>query len=378
MRFIHTSDWHIGKVFGFVDDADKAGVLRHARLDAITRTGHLAREHGAEAVLVAGDVFDRLDVGDQTGAEPLQRMRHCPWVQWHLIPGNHDAFQPSSIWDRLTRHDVPENIHVHLSNAPVRLRDGAVILPAPLTRRRTLSDPTAWMDEAPDLPLDSIRIGLAHGVDRDFGSSTNLITPDRVRSAGLDYLALGDAHGCRQVAERCWYSGTPEPADFDEHASGSVLLVDIDGRGAPASVSELTSGHHVWRREQAEVHDAADIERLEQRILMMSIDDPARLVVQLRVEGTLSLTDADLFERIIGAERNGGRLRAAVCWLRLERGLHARPNTADLEAIAPRGGVLRAAAERLLARIEAGGADEQPLIERALLRLYNEQRKLGT
>ena len=57
IRLIHTSDWQIGKVFRFVDNAT-VGLLQEARLRAITRIGEFAREHDAGHVLVAGDVYD--------------------------------------------------------------------------------------------------------------------------------------------------------------------------------------------------------------------------------------------------------------------------------------------------------------------------------
>ena len=41
MRFLHTSDWQIGKPFGFVDDETLA-VLRAERLEVIARIGDFA------------------------------------------------------------------------------------------------------------------------------------------------------------------------------------------------------------------------------------------------------------------------------------------------------------------------------------------------
>ena len=50
MRFVHTSDWQIGKTFRFADEASQ--VLRDERLEAVTKLGQLARAEGAPAVLV--------------------------------------------------------------------------------------------------------------------------------------------------------------------------------------------------------------------------------------------------------------------------------------------------------------------------------------
>jgi len=49
VRFIHTADWQIGKVFRFVDDATM-GVLQEARLEAIASLGRLALAEDAASV----------------------------------------------------------------------------------------------------------------------------------------------------------------------------------------------------------------------------------------------------------------------------------------------------------------------------------------
>jgi hypothetical protein len=63
---------------------------------------------------------------------------------------------------------LPAHIHPHLAPTPFALDAGAVLLPAPLTRKTEFDDITGWMDEATTLP-GVIRIGLAHGSVTNFG-----------------------------------------------------------------------------------------------------------------------------------------------------------------------------------------------------------------
>ena len=56
MRFIHSADWQIGKVFKRFGPKEES--LRQARLAAIERLGELAVANGASHVLVTGDVYD--------------------------------------------------------------------------------------------------------------------------------------------------------------------------------------------------------------------------------------------------------------------------------------------------------------------------------
>jgi hypothetical protein len=371
VRFVHTADWQVGKVFRFVDDPTMH-VLQEARLEAIATIGRLAVEHGAPLVLVAGDAYDKEGLAERTLAQPLERMRAWPTVTWHLIPGNHDPHRPDGLWDRLARQGLPDNVRVHLAPVPCEMAARAWLLPAPLERRHALADPTAWMNAAPT-PDGALRIGLAHGSTKRFGlidtAVPNVIAAERPEQAGLAYLALGDWHGMRQVAARCWYSGTPEVDDFDVVDGGFALLVDVrDPEGAP-EVTPLATGRHQWRRAQASLHGAADIAVLEARLRGLHAE-PARLLLDLAVEGTLSLAERAVFEQQIG-----GALRAALCHLRLDdRGLLITPSADDLDAIAP-GGFVRAAAERLRGLAADPANPEREVAAQALMRLYVEHRK---
>jgi DNA repair exonuclease SbcCD nuclease subunit len=373
VRFIHTADWQIGKVFRFVDDAT-VGVLQEARLEAISRIGRLAIEHAAPTVLVAGDIYDVATAEDRTLGQPIERMRAFPDVTWHLIPGNHDPHQPGGPWDRLLRRGLPDNIWAHLEPVPVALADGhARLLPAPLTRRRSPGDPTAWMDQAPT-PGWTLRIGLAHGSIKGFGSDPgtqpNLVDPARPQRAGLTYLALGDWHGRKLVGERCWYSGTPEVDDFGVIDGGHVLLVELAGPGAPPEVTPLRTGRFDWHQEEVQIHGEDEFELVCARLRGLH-KDPACLLVDLRLEGTLSLAGRERLARVLDD------LGAALRFLRVDDDrLYLSPSPEDLETIA-HGGFLRIAAQSLQAMARDPDEPAREIAARALLRLYTEHRKLS-
>ena len=193
IRLIHTSDWQIGKVFRFVDNATM-GLLQEARLRAVTRLGELAREHNAGHVLVAGDVYDMEALSPRSLNQPLERMRNFNAVHWHLLPGNHDPHRPNGLWDQLVRKGVPANVHIHLAPEPaVYEEDSLLLLPAPLFHRRAIGDPTAYMDDV-EFPARLARVGLAHGTVTGFGSDDrdgpNFIALDRPVKAGLSWRSV--------------------------------------------------------------------------------------------------------------------------------------------------------------------------------------------
>ena len=371
-RFIHTADWQIGKVFRFVDSAEMGG-LQLARLEAITRIGKLAEEHRARHVLVAGDVYDHATPSPHTRNQVVERMRAHTSVQWHLLPGNHDPYQPNGLWDQLRTRGLPDNVHAHTESAGAIIeQDVAVLLPAPLHHRRTLDDPTEWMDNHPSAP-NLIRIGLAHGAvhgfDTDEEQRANPIDRTRPQLARLDYLALGDWHGDLQVNERCWYSGTPETDSFQTRGRGTALLVEIAGPNELPRVTPLSTGQYHWKSLNERIEDPEDIDLLEHNLRNLN-GDLNHTLVDLRLSGALSLADLLHFE-----ERIVEGAAAALYHLRIDREqLFPEPTDDDLDSIDP-GGIVRAAADKLRAIVDSGGSDAD-LARAALHRLYIEHKKL--
>ncbi|MEP9355069.1 DNA repair exonuclease [Xanthobacter sp. KR7-65] len=365
MRFIHSSDWQLGKPFGRAPEEARAA-LREARLDVIDRLATAARDNGAPLVLVAGDVFDSAEPGDRVYRQALSRMKAAGDVRFLLLPGNHDPLRADGLWSRLAV-ETPINVTALIAPEPMDLGDGAVLLPAPLTHKRALSDATQWLDAA-ETPPGALRIGLAHGSVQTFGShtDTNLLAADRARRAGLSYLALGDWHGRLRIDERTYYSGTPEPDDFGREASGLALLVELEG-AAPPKVTDLSIGRHHWREESWSLSGGDDVPA---RIagLAPGVARPD-LVCRLTLSGLVTLA-----ERVAVRHQLEDTLAHEIRWLDLRADdLVIRPTDTDLAEIDAHG-ELRVAADKLRALSAAGGPQAR-LAEAALERLYVEQMR---
>lgn len=316
-RFLHSADWQIGRQFATFD-AEHAPILAEARITAVERLAALAAEHQVDAVLVAGDVFDMQTVSERT----LRRLFNAlsgyasPWL---MIPGNHDAALAESVWTRAQRLGVvPPNVHALLvPEVRVFEEQGFAVLPAPLAQRHTYNDLTAWFDAA-ETPAGILRIGLAHGsvqglLAEDIDSA-NPIAPDRAASARLDYLALGDWHGCKRIDARTWYAGTPEPDRFKDNGSGQALLVDIGAPGAEPQVTPLAVGRFRWRSITAPLQVASDGDALIAQLEPLDAQD----VAELRVQGQVDVAGLQRLQESIGrAEARARHLQADLSELRL-------------------------------------------------------------
>jgi len=300
ISFIHTADWQIGKQFANIK-GDIAAFLREARFDVIKTIARLANQHKADAVLVAGDVFDANEVSDTTIRKVLNAMQEYkgPWI---LLPGNHDPALSRSVWTRMK--DLPEkteNIILALKPEPISVaNDQLVILPAPLKLRHEFRDLTEWYD-AFQAPPSAFKVGLAHGsiegILPESAETHNMISYKRTETADLDYLALGDWHGQLKVSGKAWYSGTPEQDRFHDNEPGKALLVTLNKNDKEAKVASLNSGKYQWHRIQFDLYAIKDIERLDDHFA--AYESAENKVMLLNLNGNLSLEDRRKLDQLL-------------------------------------------------------------------------------
>jgi DNA repair exonuclease SbcCD nuclease subunit len=372
-RFIHSSDLHLGRRFvGMAEppDGNLRGRLMEARFHKIRRLGEAARSHGAAHVLLAGDTFDSATPSQQVLRQALAAMREAGDVHWWLLPGNHDNMRNAEpVWDTMVR-DGPANVHALLDGAPVELAPGVALLPCPVPVRSAGRDLTEGLPRV-ETPEGALRIGLAHGGIVDFAETGQHIPPERDRTAGLDYLALGDWHGHRRVSARTHYSGSPEQDQFRHDQRGLCLAVTLGARGAEPEVAEIETGSFLWREAELPLHDGENAaEALEALLPTAHRRDT---LLRVRASGWASLSDhAALRER---AARHAPEF--AYLELVTDR-LGTLHSVADLDEI-DHAGAMRLAAETLMAEAEdATLAEEDRAIAAAALgRLHAYAREAG-
>ncbi|MDB5729632.1 MAG: repair exonuclease [Noviherbaspirillum sp.] len=368
VHLLHTADWQIGTKFGQFT-AEEAALLTEARFETVERIAQLASARGVQAVLVAGDVFDQQTVTDKVIRRLFASLSGFAG-QWVMIPGNHDAALPESVWTRAARLNcIPPNVRLLLTPQVASFDEGFSVLAAPLTQRRTFDDVTEFFDGAAT-PEGNVRIGLSHGsvLQRlpEGIDAGNPIAEDRTAHAALDYLALGDWHGVYMVNERMWYSGTPETDRFRQNRSGMVLEVSIAAPGALPQVIEHRTGRYDWHRWDETLEVLSDVEVLTGRLAALSGKD----VVYLTVSGSIDLSASRMLEAAIAA--TGARVRA----LRADfSGLRLMPTADDLAELGAQGGYVA----NVVAKLKTAQNDpaQSAVATEAMMLLSRISRHLG-
>lgn len=96
MRFLHTSDWHLGRSF-------HGASLLEEQAAALARMVELARDGEVDAVLIAGDIYDRAIPPAEAVRlfnDTLARLRETG-AAVVAIAGNHDSHVRVSVYDPL-------------------------------------------------------------------------------------------------------------------------------------------------------------------------------------------------------------------------------------------------------------------------------------
>jgi len=261
VRFIHTSDWHLGRSF------HRVGLLAAQAL-YLDHLVEVVRSEGIDAVLVSGDVYDRaLPAPDTVDllSDAVTRLIDAGAVVV-LSSGNHDsAIRLGFASDLLARAGLHIRTSLDSVGIPVTIKD-VDVYPVPYLEPSVAADElgaqershaavlSAAMDRVHTRSLS--RPGSAVVMAHAFVTGGATSQSERDISVGgvcavhpevfgqADYVALGHLHGPQRISETIRYSGSPLALSFSEadHHKGSIL-VDVSAgplntRSIPAPVTK--------------------------------------------------------------------------------------------------------------------------------------------
>ncbi|HBX22611.1 MAG TPA: exonuclease SbcCD subunit D [Desulfotomaculum sp.] len=255
MRFLHTSDWHLGRIFHGVHLTDDQAHV----LDQFIE---LVKDVKPDAVLIAGDVYDRsvppieaVRLLDETITRILLDCR----VPVIMIAGNHDSPERLGFGTRLlARQGLHVVSRINGNPAPVILGDAygpVYFCPVPYAEppvvRQILSVTDALDHDRAlrlltgqllaQIPAGARSVALAHAFVAG-GEASDSERPLSVGGTGavdcscfhnFHYTALGHLHSPQRAGSTAIrYAGSLLKYSFAESANRkSVTLVEMDGAG---------------------------------------------------------------------------------------------------------------------------------------------------
>ena len=267
MKFLHTSDWHVGRrIRGRSRDDEQRAVL--------SEIVGIADSHRVGLTIVAGDLFDVSSPSPVDEALVYRTLLDLADVApVAVVAGNHDgtgrleAVRPLLDLGRITVVATPqkaddggvaiyEDIGLKLAMLPfvsqrgvVKVEDIMQLDPDQHSQKYEQRMRRVIETLVSGMGTDTVNVLTSHltvygaspgGGERDahiFGYAL----PPQVFPGPLSYVALGHLHRQQRISapSQVWYSGSPLQLDFGERADvKGVLLVEADP-GLPASVTPV-------------------------------------------------------------------------------------------------------------------------------------------
>ncbi|MDT7583505.1 MAG: repair protein SbcD/Mre11 [Pseudonocardiales bacterium] len=312
MRFLHTSDWHVGKTLKGRSRLDE-------QRDVLREIVQIARAQQPDAVLIAGDLYDSAapSAGAQrlvidalmalagTGAEVL------------AIAGNHDHAATLDAYRALAGAagiTLIGSVRPADRGGVIRFRarssgEPVVVAALPFLSQRYAVKAAELVGQTPaqnaggydqmvrdvlgtltaEFADDSVNLVMAHltvtggafgGGERAAQSIFEYHVPASIFPPEAHYVALGHLHRRQALPAPCpvHYCGAPLAVDFGEQDNTSVLCLVEASPGLPAKVTDipLTAGRRLrtLRGTVAELGALAD--SVGEDYLRVWVREPAR------------------------------------------------------------------------------------------------------
>lgn len=365
LTIVHTADLHLGSPFeGLGPVAPRiAEALREASFTALGRIVDLCLAEKADALLVAGDVYDSADRSlhaQRRFRDELARAARGG-VRSFVAHGNHD---PLSGWQAPL--ELPPEVHrfgPDVAVVPLE-REGRVVAHvagASYPVREVLVTQVPAYAEALagcESPFLAAVLHAHVGGDPNHAAYAPTSVQELAAVTAVDYWALGHVHGFRRVPGRpaIVYPGTPQGRSPREAGSRGVALVRVLAPRPSAAEIEVTfvpTSAVAWEKATCDISTAsfddlfAALERLRDEA--RRADHGVVLTIVLTGRGGLhgELARLDFERDLLSPLRLGEDERANFVWVESIR--DATMPAADLDAARRRddlvGDFLRSAAE---------------------------------
>ena len=311
MRFLHTSDWHVGKL---LKGHDRLPEQREVLAEIV----RIAAAHEVDAVLVAGDLYETATpnpAAQQLVVQTLLALRDGG-AEVVAIAGNHDnpstldAYRPLAGAAGITlvgRVRRPTDggvvaLTARSDGAPLRVAAVPFLSQRWAVRSAELLAGTpaqnsagydAWVRRivaslATGFAPGAVNVVLAHltvtgaamgGGERQAQSIFEYHVPASAFPDDAHYVALGHLHRRQSVPATApvHYSGSPLRVDFGEVDSAPVVLVVEATPDAPARVTDVpVTSARVLRTVRGTLAELAAIEVGADDLVKVVVTEPAR------------------------------------------------------------------------------------------------------
>lgn len=293
MKIIHCADLHLDSKLTANLNPAQAKERKAELLHTFIRMIDYAVEQNVQAILMAGDLFDRNQITQTARNTVLQQILNHPELDIYYLQGNHDV-------DSFLSHmeELPENLHIFSDTWKQYVIENGY------EKRIVISgvelDAGNQDSIYPTLMLnaDDFNIVMLHGQESEQSGKdkTEIISLRDLRNKGIDYLALGHIHKYKQ--ERLdsrgiyCYPGCLEGRGFDECGEHGFVLLDINEQNGEFTHTFIPFAYRRLYEVPVDITGCQTSEDIMQRLntTLQQQDIASRNLVKLVLTGEVDVT----------------------------------------------------------------------------------------
>ena len=277
MKIIHTSDIHIDSPLTTRLPSDKVRERRRELLANFSRLVEEAKLISADAIIIAGDLFDSERITKKALDTALDVIERAENIAFFYLTGNHEGNSLLNA-DRM----MPKNLIVFGKEWTYFTAGGVTIAGR--------SEITDGMFESLDMPEETKNIVVLHGELRDRTSAPESIGIKDAVGKHIDYMALGHYHSYSrtEIDDRGYavYSGTPEGRGFDEVGDKGYVIINTDTKRIESGFRRFAKRRlHILSVDISGILRTSDV---DDRVSMAVRDIPAEDMVRVELIGRYS------------------------------------------------------------------------------------------
>lgn len=236
IKFIHTSDIHLGKKFNIKKFSLKEREKRRQELrdvfDEIIKT---AKSENVQYLFIAGDLTE----GEYIKYEDLNKIsvkfKTIPETKVLIACGQSDPYNINNMYEYI---EWPENVHIIKNTDSVE----KVYFPEDNLCIHSIS----WDNHSSnhktqavyDISVDESKLNVLL-LHCDINSTDSLPINIDVIKNKFDYCALGGRHNYERIIDNVVYCGTPEPLSFEETGEHGIVLGTLQKKSTEYSLSQI-------------------------------------------------------------------------------------------------------------------------------------------
>ena len=232
IKILHTADLHLDSPLNSLAlrDENLKNRVQVATRETLKKIVNIAIEENVIAVLICGDLFDRIERSANTSAFLMIQIHRLKRAGIHVfyIKGNHDVGNPISV-----TIDFPNNVHCFDAKGGYVQLDSADVCIHGISFSGKTAPESLIPKFKPPMP-GMVNIAMMH-TSVNGSAGHDIYAPCKVNemiSTGFDYWALGHIHKRKVYAERPWIvmPGMPQGRDVGESGTKSITLINIEDR----------------------------------------------------------------------------------------------------------------------------------------------------